>query len=557
MMKLAIGISDFSEIIRENYYYADKSLFIKDVLDDTKVILITRPRRFGKTLNLSMLKHFFAKEVMNQPTHELFKNLKISEAGDEYLKHQGRYPVIFISLKDIKERSIQEAEIRFRQVISELYIEHRYLLEGEHLAAGEKKIYEKIMNQEEPLSYLKDSLKKLTAYLYRYHGQKVIVLIDEYDTPIQEGYVHNYYDDIMNFFRGFLGASLKDNSYMFKAVITGILRVSKESLFSDLNNIKVYTLLSSRYSDYFGFTEGEVLALLQKACLQEKLSEIKDWYNGYQVANTILYNPWSIINCISEQGLLRPYWVNTAENSLIKKLFIHANANFKSQLEILLKSQAVEMLIDEQIVFGYMQNNEMAIWSLLLMAGYLKVISQEYTDQGLLCTLSIPNREVRNLYRQVIEQWLADGHAINWYNRFLEYLLTGNIPEFKIYLEEVFLSVVSVHDVAKYPEAFYHGLMLGFTASLDRKAYDIKSNRESGYGRYDLAIIPTDPQKLVILMEFKAAEENNLQQTAEQALQQIDEKQYAAEFLTRGLNKVLKIGISFCGKKLCVVSSSP
>ncbi len=548
-MKLPIGQSNFRKIIDSGFTLIDKSLLIRDILNDTEVILITRPRRFGKTLNLSMLQHFFAKEVLGLPTEGLFDNLLITKAGSQYLDHQGRYPVILITLKDIKSTHFQAAYDSFCHAVSDLYSEHRYLLESSALHEDEKEFFESILRQKASRTNIEASLKNITKYLFQHFGAKPLVLIDEYDSPIQNAYMHGFYKEMMDLIRSFLGRGLKDNPYLFKSVLTGILRVSKESLFSDLNNIRVYSLLHSEYGEYFGFTEAEVKKLLAEAQLQNKGDEIRDWYNGYQIGETTVYNPWSIINCLAEKGKLQPYWVNTSDNVLIKDLILHSTTDFKSILELLLQGSKVEMIIDEQVVFQYLKSNELAIWCLFLMAGYLKVMDQKETDQGILCSLAIPNREVRNLYRRIIETWLSDGRVLSWYNQFLVELLNGHVEKMKKYLNEILINTASIHDLSKQPEIFYHGLMLGLTASIHND-YEIKSNRESGFGFYDIVIIPRDLKKLGIVLELKVAKENELEKTAQAALQQIKDKQYSSELTSRGIQRILKIGIAFLGKQL-------
>lgn len=554
-MKLPIGQSNFRVIIENQLMFVDKSLLIRDVLDDTNVLLMTRPRRFGKTLNLSMLQHFFAKEVLGLPTKGLFDNLLIAKTSSEYFQHQGKYPVILISFKDIKAMQFTASYENFCGLIKDLYSDHRYLLESTSLHMDEKEIFHSILGQKASRTNIETSLKDLTRYLYQHFGTKPLVLIDEYDSPVQNAYMHGFYKEMMDFLRSFLGRALKDNPYLFKAVLTGILRISKESLFSDLNNIRVYSLLNSQYGEYFGFTEGEVKKLLDVAHLQNKTDEVRDWYNGYQFGETTVYNPWSIINCLAEKGKLQPYWVNTSDNVLIRDLILHSSSDFKSQLELLMQGVAIEMIIDEQVVFQYLKSNELAVWCLFLMAGYLKVITQKDTDQGLLCSLAIPNREVRNLYRRIIETWLSDGRALNWYNQFLTELLNGNISKMQKYLSEILMSTASIHDIAKQPEVFYHGLMLGLTASIHNE-YEIKSNRESGFGFYDITIIPRDLKKLGIIFELKVSKENELEKTAHAALQQINDKQYSAELVSRGIQKILKIGIAFSGKQLQIAYES-
>jgi hypothetical protein len=559
-LKMPIGYSDFRILIENRCYFSDKSLFIQKILDDAQVVLITRPRRFGKTLNMSMLQHFLAKEILGQPTQALFDGLKITQADDEYLRHQGQYPVIFLSLKDIKSNNFATAYNSLAYYLRLLYAEHRHLLSSDVLYEEEKQLFQDILNERASATHMQYALRTLSEYLFRYHGNRAVILIDEYDTPIQEAYLHGYYDEAINFFRNFLGAGLKDNPYLFKAVLTGILRVSKESLFSDLNNVRVYTLLNSEYGEFFGFTEEEVTALLQNTQLEAAAPSIKEWYNGYQAGNTTVYNPWSIINCVAEKGELKPYWVNTSSNMLVRKLITESSIRFKEQLEKLLQGQSLQRAIDENIVFKFLNSNETAVWSLLLMAGYLKVTSKELSDRGFSCKIQIPNREVSNLYRIIIEQWLANGRGIDWYVESLDYLFQGNAREFERYLQQMMLQVISVHDIAREPEAFYHGLLLGFSAGLRPEHYEILSNRESGLGRYDLAVVAKDKNKHSVIFEIKSVTvpkskkedeeflETTLENSATEALQQIENLNYIAEFEKRGITKIVKMGLAFCGK---------
>jgi len=557
---LPIGHDNFREVIENRLDFVDKSAFIEEVMDDkaTKAAVITRPRRFGKTTNLSMLHHFLASNVNGEPTQNLFDGLKISENKDLCAQHQGQYPVIFVTFKDMKNEHYKEAYAKLCELMSHVYIEHCYLLSSPKLISHQKKVFESVLEEKASETHIFSALLNLTQALSLHHGVKPWLLIDEYDTPIQASYVHHYYAPMINLMRGLLGSVLKTNPYLDRAVITGILRVAKESLFSGVNNLKVYSLLHPRYSTQFGFTEEEVGALVKKHHLESQLPDIKDWYNGYQVGDTVLYNPWSIANCIQEKGKLIPYWVNTSDNQLIRNLLVRSGTQFKEQFELLLQDKPVEQLIDENTVFGDLTMNESAAWSLLLMAGYLKVISQKQTDDGLRCTLAIPNKEVRNLYQQIIKQWLSNGHGIEWYNQFLDHLLTGNIELFEKEMKEIVEHTVSVHDTARHPEAFYHGLMMGLTASLyHSEHYEIQSNKESGYGRYDYMIFSRDKNRLTLLLEFKKVStvkdikklEVNLEKAAQEALDQMDQKGYLAEAKRRGSTNILKIGLAFCGKR--------
>lgn len=551
-MILPVGMENFGKIIQKKLDFVDKSLFIKEILDDkgTEVVVITRPRRFGKTLNLSMLQHFLAERVDGQATKELFDGLKISQYGNEYLQHQGKYPVVSVTFKDIHAPTYDAIVLRLHELMSELFIPHQDLLSSAKLSDQHKRNFEKILRKEANEAALVLAIKTLMECLYLHYGVKPWLLIDEYDTPIQSAYSKQCYEPMIDLMRGVFGAALKSNAYLEKAVVTGILRVAKESLFSGVNNLEVHSILRDDYSQHFGFTEDEVDALLKKAKQLNKAEEIKQWYNGYQIGTTVIYNPWSIVNCIKQKGILQPYWLNTSDNQLIKDLLKCSPMAFKSEFENLINGISIEKFIDEAVVLQYLNNNPSAVWSLLLMSGYLKPNSVRLTDQGKLVQLSIPNREVANLYRQIIEQWLSDSHGIEWFNQFIDSLLTGKLDQFKQHLTSVITQITSYHDFAQEPEAFYQGLMLGFTASLHgTDTYEIKSNRKSGLGRFDIMLRPKDVSKLEIILELKSsATSKNLDIVAKEAVQQIDKKQYIDEFKQHGTQKVLKIGIGFCGK---------
>ena len=560
-MKLPLGYDNFKDIIDKKLDFVDKTLWIKEILDDdaTQVAVITRPRRFGKTLNLSMLHHFLAEEVNRQSTKGLFAGLKITSLGDEYQRHQGQYPVIFITFKDVKDHGFEYALRKMTGLMAEVYKEHRYLLTSSFLNEEDKLFYQAILREKADQLMLETALKKLIAYLYQHHSVKPWLLMDEYDTPIQSAYVHGYYEPMISLLRGMFGAALKTNPYLERAVITGILRVAKESLFSGVNNLKVYSLIHSHYGQYFGFTEEEVADLLKKARLTEKSAEIRDWYNGYRVGEWTVYNPWAIVNCIHDQGELASPWTNTSDNQIIKNLLTHSSESFRTQFEDLLAGKTLEKLIDENVVFGDLTKNESAAWSLLLMAGYLKVTGKRQTERGPYCLLSIPNREIRGLYARIIEQWLSNGHGPEWFENFLNHLLTGNLPAFEADFRHLVEETFSVHDTSKDPEAFYHGFMVGATANLyHNKNYEIKSNRESGYGRYDYMIFSHDITKPTILLEIKRVKkiekmntddlDKVLTQSAQQALVQIQQQNYLSEARQRGRTNIIKIGLAFCGK---------
>jgi len=410
-LRLPVGYNNFYDIIHQGFHFVDKSQLIAEILDETsQVVVITRPRRFGKTLNLSMLHHFLASEVGGQSTEGLFDGLAISKAGD-YLAHQGRYPVISLTLKGVKDHTFENAYSNLCVIVALLYGEHEYLLQSKQLTRAQKTTFETILMKKANLAEVTAALQYLSLYLFQHTHIKPWILIDEYDAPIQSAYVHGFYQPMISLMRNFYSAALKDNLYIHRAVITGILRVAKESIFSDLNHITIYSLLNSKYGNYFGFTEPEVADLLAKSNLQNQTSAVRDWYNGYCMGDTTVYNPWSIINFIKFDGSLKPYWVNTSDNQLIRDLLIRSSDRFKAQFEQLLLGKSVERLIDEQMVFAELRTNETRAWTLLLMAGYLKVAKKHELEGEDWCTLEIPNREVRSLYKKIIEQWLSNGHG--------------------------------------------------------------------------------------------------------------------------------------------------
>ncbi len=570
VLKMPIGQSDFRFLIEGKYYFVDKSLFIQEILEDTQIILITRPRRFGKTLNLSMLHYFFSQEVDEQSTAGLFEGLKIQEAPEEIRQHQGRYPVIFLTFKDLKCTHFEETYQDFCRLISSLYKEHRYLIQSEQLALDEKKEYQAILEKNASPSSLRYSLKTLSEYLHRHHKVAPIILIDEYDTPIQSGYLNGYYPQIVELFRAFLGSALKDNPHCFKAVLTGILRVSKESLFSGLNNIRVYSMLNERYGQYFGFTEEEVQDLLERAGLSERSAEIRCWYNGYQIGRYTVYNPWSLLNCVDEKGLLKCYWLNTSDNALVKECLYRSGLIHEESFERLLEGKTVECLINENIVFSVLQNliqHDSVILSFLLMAGYFKVVSVKYIGRSEpQCQLAIPNKEIKILYAELVEEWLVSGQSRIQSSEFLNQLLQGDIEAFEESFQFLLENTISVHDLSKEPEAFYHGFMIGLTAHIQfHRNYCLKSNRESGQGRYDYLILSKDPNKPTLLMEFKRVRPNKthsssevndlLEKTAHEALAQIENKIYYQEAKQYGSQSIFTIALAFCGKQFKLVYS--
>ncbi len=559
-MQLVIGDDNFGDVIQGKLDFVDKSMFIKTVLDDrgTKVSLITRPRRFGKTLNLSMLHHFLAAEVGGLPTKKLFKGLKINKAGNKYKEQQGKFPVIFITFKEVKESDFDKAYSRLHELIIKVFDEFSYLIDSTNLTDRQKRSYQLILNRQANQAQLATALQLLTECLYQHHKVKPWLLIDEYDTPIQAAYVNGYYDEMMMAMKGLFGAALKSNSALHRSVITGILRIAKESLFSDLNNLTTYSMLTDDFSEHFGFTEAEVQSLLQQADLSHLYDDIKTWYNGYIMGTeTVVYNPWSIVNCIKNRGDLKPYWINTSDNVLIKLLLQQADGYIKERIEQILQQKPIEVLINENMVFGDLYTNKEAIWSLLLFSGYLKVSDKQNERSKVRCLLSAPNQEVTSLYQDIIQEWFIDQVGQIQYSELLRNLVEGKIEEFTAIFKQVLLETISYFDTTKmHPEKFYHGLVLGMVVSLSN-THIIKSNHESGFGRYDVMIIPKDKTKLGLIIEFKVAnQEDDMEQVANIAMKQIEERQYETELKQHGINNILKLAMAFKGKEVCILQGN-
>jgi hypothetical protein len=560
-LKLPVGISDFGKLIRGRYTFVDKSLLIRDLIQEgAEITLITRPRRFGKTLNLSMLQHFFARQVLKQPTQGLFDALAIAREAD-CMQHQGQYPVIFFSFKDLKETNFTAFTTKLAYALSALYDQHAELLDASGLSLMKREEARAIWLKQASLTELEYALSLLSELLYEKYQKPVIVLIDEYDTPIHSAYLNGYYNEAAGLMRGLLGAVLKDNAYLYRAVVTGILRISRESLFSGLNNLEIHTVLNESYSQYFGFTEPEVEHLLTGSAEQHK-EAVRSWYNGYRFGKRVIYNPWSIINCLKQQNQLRPYWVNTSDNSLLKNLMARAEGRFKQQLEDLIQHRPVEQLIDPNLVFGDLQKDTMALWSLLLFSGYLTASDPHYDMQGrVTCQLRIPNLEVLGLYQRHIEEWFSDSMGVSDYRAFLASLVTGRLEEFEARLTDYLRESASFFDASQqHPEKFYHGLVLGLIAGL-KETHLIYSNRESGYGRYDVAVLPKDntpaDQRRGILLEFKQVKDSErLKEAAQSALRQIDQQLYQTELERHKVRQVIKIGLAFSGKQMAMAAKS-
>lgn len=552
--KLPVGIDDFKNIREENYYYVDKSLFIKEIIDDgAQVILLPRPRRFGKTLNLSMLKYYFEKSEKDYSY--LFKNLKIKQTAEEYLSKQGKYPIINLTFKDIKENSWPQAEIKLKRMVAREFKRHKYLLDSEVLDQYDKKFFQKILSLKAENAFYEESLKDLSDYLAAYHQEKVVILIDEYDQPIQAAYYNDYYDKMINFMRNFLSAGLKNNLSLEKGILTGILRVAKESIFSGLNNLVVSTLLDNEYSKYFGLLENEIKDLFNYYALGFQFEDLKNWYNGYYFGENIIYNPWSIINCIRREGEIEPYWANTSSNDIIRDLIINSESEVKKDLEILLNGDTINKKIDENIIFSEIDKKVNIIWSFLLLSGYLTYVKKERREMYLYCDLKIPNKEIRYIFENIINQWFEEKISSQKLNVLLKSLVEGEIKTFSEIFKEFVLNSMSSFDTGgRDPEKVYHAFVLGLLLNL-KDSYQIKSNRESGFGRYDIIIIPREREKHGIIIEFKKIHTNkkeDLEKAAAEALEQIERKNYAQELLRVGVNRIIKVAIVFSGKKVYV-----
>ena len=561
-MHLPIGVSNFRELIeyknplsKEGYLYVDKSLFVKEIIGDaTPVIVLTRPRRFGKTLNLSMLHHFFAAEVEGQPTKKLFAGLKIANDSVCMLE-QGQHPVIFITLKDAKYKTFESCFEYIKIQIANLYSEYRSLLQSELLKPEDRELFSQILENRATLAYWHESIKSLTKFINKATGKQAIILIDEYDTPIQEAYLNGYYNELISFMRNLLSSALKDNGFFKRAILTGILRISKESLFSGLNNAKTYSLLDQNYCNYFGFTEAETNDLLVTANLANTISQTKQWYNGYNFGGNTIYNPWSIINFIKDNGKLSPHWINTSSNELIREILTTSEIETQEKIGQLIAGETIKETVDENIVFKDLQQNRAAIWGLFTMSGYLKVLSSEFGEFGNICALAIPNKEVEFLYKQIFREWLSGNRGIMWYQELLAVLTSGQIKKFEHKLQNAIEEMASYHDTSKTKqEIFYQGLMLGILVGL-KDQYEIRSNREAGIGRYDLLLSPKDVKKLGVIMEFKAVDnELKLEEEATAALEQIKKSRYATDLKSRGVSNICSMGISFSGKTVKIVA---
>ena len=544
-----VGIEDFERIVREDYYYVDKTQLIEELLiNRAPVTLFTRPRRFGKTLNMSMIKSFF--DVKNKEENKkLFENLKIFNS--EYISEQGKYPVIFISLKDLKGDTWEECLKRLKLFIFDLYVEFEYI--REKMNEWDKRKFEKVLYEKEDADYMM-SLKFLSDSLYKYYGEKVIILIDEYDAPIINAFDKGYYNEAVNFFQTFYSSALKTNSSLKYGILTGITRIIKEGIFSGLNNLYVNTILSRDYSEYFGLLESEVIEMLDYFDMKYKIEEVREWYNGYIFGESEVYNPWSIVNYIREKEI-KAYWANVSGNTLLENMLNHAGESVYEDLKRFTDGESIEKYISDGTTIKSLLSNDNEIWQLLLYSGYLTKdrkqkeidVTTEYTD---VYNLRIPNKEIRKYFGNMfLNRFFGTEVKTNILMKALE---GGDIKKFEKTLGEIMINMLSHFDLDKEMEKIYQVFMIGLVGFLMGK-YEIISNDESGYGRYDLAMIPIKSNEKAYLMEFKISKtKKGMEESAEKALKQIDEKKYDTKLKARGIKNILKIGIAFYGKEVNV-----
>lgn len=565
--KIEITHANFGDMVREHCLLVDKTLMIKDFLAGKKVSLILRPRRFGKTLTMSMLQHFFCKEIAGEATSELFNDFAIAQLdkGKFLQQHQGQYPVISITFKDLKEPSFEATVNQLRNLIQEVYREHETLINSNKSAAN-KAMFQQYLDGSADDEQLQAALKFLSEFLYKTHNKKkVIILIDEYDSPLTAAYTYGYLESLSNFMRNFLSSALKDNQYLEKGLMTGILRVSKNQMLSELNNLEVYTLLNETYNQYFGFTESEVTELIQMTGASSSLEEMRPFYNGYLMGSRVIYNPWSVMNYLDKKKLAY-YWVLTSNDTLLKKILLNSSDETKEKLSRLMQGETIEGKVDVNLRYEDLMDKKEALWTLLLFAGYLTVVNQEPDDLQFRCQLNIPNQEVLAQYTSIFKRYLEESLGEMKYDSFLKSLLVGDVKQFTARLSHYLLDSFSVKDTPAMFDAenIYHALMLGLVASV-HVTHQVDSNKESGTGFYDLMLFPINPSYAIgIIFELKYMNITSTKEPtkihallateAEKGLKQIEDRRYET-VLKRSpyVKQILKIGLAFSGKNVVSV----
>ena len=546
---VGIGESDFKMLRMQNCYFIDKSMYIKDIIDnDSKVVLVTRPRRFGKTLNMSMLKYFF--DCDSKDSKELFKGLKIMEQGEKYTSQMGAYPCLYLTLKDVNDSNYDNMILNLKTAIMRMFGEHRYLLDSDKIYADEKEKINDVLFARINEAMLKTSVLEISGYLNRHFSKPVMLFIDEYDVPIQATYINGYYEKAINFLKSFFGATFKDNPYLKKTVLTGVSRVAKESIFSGANNFDVYTVLDNEFADDFGITSEEVEKALKDFGVEDQKEEVKRWYDGYRIGDVEeIYNPWSLLNFLAKKRFV-PYCVNTSSNDLIK-LTMKNSVSVKEKMERLLKGEAIEVPINLETIIVGIESNEDNVWGLMLGTGYLKVVKTVNLEEGIY-KVELPNYEIKLMFQEMVREWFKDKGIGNNLRDILQDLVDLNLNEFerkfRVLVEEMF----SYMDVGKNTaENFYHAFVLGMLVGL-KDSYYVNSNRESGFGRYDIMLEPQDKSKNSFIIEFKVADEMSepsLEQAVENGKKQIEEKDYENSLKARGFRNITKMVFAFKGKE--------
>ncbi len=555
---LPIGVEFYKDMKKKPYYYVDKTLMVRDILEKGgKVNLFTRPRRFGKTLTLQMLRTFFEQEIDRDgrvvDNRHYFDGTRIAAAGEAFTSRMGQYPVISLSLKSAKQPNFEAAYTRLREEIAGEYKRHRYLLQSDHILQKDKEIYQELMNREGSRDDYATSLRFLSECLAAHHGKQAVILIDEYDVPLENAYFRGFYDEMIDFIRSLFESALKTNENLELAVITGCLRISRESIFTGLNNLRIISILDESFAEYFGFTQAEVTAMLDYYGIGEREEEVKNWYDGYLFGETEVYNPWSVIyyvNDIIERNteFPKPYWSNTSSNGIVRELVDGADDTAKSELETLIGGGTVEKPIHEEITYGEIYKNPDNLWNFLFFTGYLKAVSKRFLADTIYLTLTIPNAEIRYIYRNAICEWFDDRKKTYDYTPFYEGMRTGDCEAIENFINGQLQESISYHDSA---ESFYHGYLLGILGGIG--GYRIYSNREHGNGRPDILLEPNNPRMPAMIIEIKRAQKfGQMEALCDDALAQIEERRYAFPLLDEGYQKIYKYGFCFC-KKSCMV----